>query len=559
MALVVMLMFFQIWRSGWCNDEAAHIPAGLYHLETGKMDAYRVNPPFPRMLAALPLLIDQPKMKWFSLPNLRERSEYVFAHSWISENFSSIPRQLRITRLSTLIFFLLGVWTIWKWSDELYGRSAAYLALSLWCLSPDVITYSAIVAPDLPAAATGLFACYLYWSWLRRSTNNIPWKVCVGVALACLSKFSWLFLFIFLPCLTLVHDVMVTRRRHLRDVEGNFLAFISQRMFRLTIALICAIVLINFAYGFEGTGRTIGSFQFISAALGGNYHGGTGNRFDVDYWRAIPVPVPSEMLQGIDFLKWEFEVGHTSYLRGHWKDTGWWYFYIYAMAVKFPIGYILLTAIGTVSLVTDCVRGRAKSREWVPLLCAGTFVGLISVQAGFTHHLRYVLPAFGFLYIVAARSILALPKWLSRMLILASFAEILSFHLTHLGQSHCFFNALAGGPENGWRHLGYSNVDWGQSTFRMANWAHENPDKRPLTLLFVSSLGNPERMVEGLSVATNVRWKFSDPLQMLVPTEGWYLLSSLQLTYRENEFFRLATPVNWPYADMALFYVAPDN
>jgi len=55
---VVVLLSAQIWRGGWCNDESAKIPAGLYHLETGRMDACRVNPPLFRMLAAIPLLID---------------------------------------------------------------------------------------------------------------------------------------------------------------------------------------------------------------------------------------------------------------------------------------------------------------------------------------------------------------------------------------------------------------------------------------------------------------------------------------------------------------------
>ena len=59
---VAVLLIAQIVRSGWCNDESAHIPAGLYRLETGRMDAYRVNPPLFRMLAALPLLIDHPKI-----------------------------------------------------------------------------------------------------------------------------------------------------------------------------------------------------------------------------------------------------------------------------------------------------------------------------------------------------------------------------------------------------------------------------------------------------------------------------------------------------------------
>ena len=174
---VGVLLIAQIWRSGWCNDESAHIPAGLYHLETGRMDAYRVNPPLPRMLAALPLLIDPPKMAWFSMPSPQARNEYVFAHHWIRENLPKIPRQLRLARSVILLFFLLGGWTVYSWSSELYGRPAGWLALALWSLSPDVITYSATVAPDLPAAATGLFACYWYWKWLYGRKNEIPWEV----------------------------------------------------------------------------------------------------------------------------------------------------------------------------------------------------------------------------------------------------------------------------------------------------------------------------------------------------------------------------------------------
>lgn len=200
--LVAVLLVAQIWRNGWCNNESAHIPAGLYHLETGHMDAYRVNPPLPRMLAALPLLFDHPKMRWFSMTVPHARNEQVFARNWIQNNLEHVPRQLRMARAMMLLFFALGAWTIFHWAKELYGGGAGWLALALWSLSPEVITYSAIVAPDLPAAATGLLACYWYWRWLVSQRSEIPWKVCIGVALATLCKFSWLFLFPLLPCLT---------------------------------------------------------------------------------------------------------------------------------------------------------------------------------------------------------------------------------------------------------------------------------------------------------------------------------------------------------------------
>ncbi|MFG0334682.1 MAG: hypothetical protein ACF8TS_15100, partial [Maioricimonas sp. JB049] len=38
-----------------------------------------------------------------------------------------------------------------------------------------------------------------------------------------------------------------------------------------------------------------------------------------------------------------------------------------------------------------------------------------------------------------------------------------------------YFNELAGGPENGWRHLLGSNLDWGQDFLFLARWLDSIP------------------------------------------------------------------------------------
>ena len=562
---VGVLLIGQIWRSGWCNDESAHIPAGLYHLETGRMDAYRVNPPLPRMLAALPLLIDHPKTNWFSTLAPQARNEYIFAHNWIRENLAQVPRQLRLARSVILLFFILGAWTIYRWSSELYGRPAGWLALALWSLSPDVITYSATVAPDLPAAATGLFACY--WKWLYGQKNEIPWEVCLGVTLATLSKFSWLFLFVLFPCFTLVHDLLSPLE--LRGVQLVGVQSMVQRWHyawrrigKLLIALICTVVLINLVYGFEGTGRRLGDFEFLSTSLGGAHESRfeTGNRYRGTLLVSVPLPLPCEMLQGIDYLKWEFERGMPCYLLGEWKFRGWWYYYLVAMAVKFPIGYFVLIAIGGGSMVASFVRRKSIQGEWLVPLVAILFLAQVSSQTGFTHHLRYVLPAFGFLYILGARSISVLPRRLAAILVGSCLMGTIVFHVTHIGQAHTHFNWLAGGPKNGWRHLSLSNVDWGQSTFRMADWARAHPEKRPLTVVFVSELGSPSNLISDLGIPTRVNWQDSDADgRTRLPIPGWYLMSSEQLTHEQNMHFRNTEPESWPFADVALFFVPEES
>ncbi len=553
---VAALLFAQIWRSGWCNDESAHIPAGLYHLETGRMDAYRVNPPLPRMLAALPLLIDHPKMEWFSLTAPQARNEYAFAQNWIHENLEDVPRQLRLARAVMILFFALGAWTIYKWTFELYGRQAAWLALALWSLSPEVITYSATVAPDLPAAATGLFACYWFWKWLVGGKNEIPWEVSFGLALATLSKFSWLFLFVLFPALTLMHDLL---KRSVSDESKSTLPwrFASQRFGKLTIALMCTVLIINLIYGFEGTGRRLGDFEFLSTELGGEHESRfeTGNRYRGTVLGMMPMPLPCEVLQGLDYLRWEFEGGYPCYLQGEWKARGWWYFYLVAMAVKFPIGYFVLMVIGSGAMISRFMSRQSVHGEWLIPLVGVLFITQVSSQTGFTHHLRYVLPAFGFLYILAARSVTILPRRIAAITVVICLSGTVFYHATHFGLAHAHFNWLAGGPENGWRHLSLSNLDWGQSTYRMADWARTHPEKRPLTVVFVSELGGPSRLIADLDVATSVRWQYQDTGEMTVPMPGWYLMSSEQLTHEQNMYFRNAKPDSWPYADVALFYV----
>ncbi|TWU19332.1 hypothetical protein Poly21_15040 [Allorhodopirellula heiligendammensis] len=119
---VLSLWSMQIARSGWCNDEAAHIPSGLYHLATGRMDAYHVNPPLPRMIAALPLLIDRPMIKWHHSDSPYVRLKYQLAEEWVNENQSSLRRQLILARSTTIFFFGLGIWSIVRWTYRYIGN-----------------------------------------------------------------------------------------------------------------------------------------------------------------------------------------------------------------------------------------------------------------------------------------------------------------------------------------------------------------------------------------------------------------------------------------------------
>lgn len=534
------------------------------------MDAYRVNPPLPRMVATLPLLLDRPNVDWHYSESPYARNEYQFAHRWVSDNPDSLPRLLFWVRSTVLMFFGIGLWSIVRWASRMYGTCAGCLAGATWSLNPDVITNAAVVAPDLPAAATGLAAGYFFWDWLGRPNRPFPWTVATVVALAILCKFSWLFLLPTLPLLTLLNDLWKRRwssetdRSNAIDSDRETSSKPWRDTVRLTLSFSLTALIINWCYGFDGTGTRLGHFEFISHSLAGQdlAMGATGNRFESSLLGSLPMPLPAEMIRGIDYLKWEFENGMQCYLRGEWKHRGWWYFYLYAMAVKMPLGYWLLIGLGAGSLIWDRFRQQPRSKlEWLPLLMAVMFIALISSQTGFTHHVRYVLPAYGFLFIVASRTVVVFPKRVAVTLVAICLSGTLWFHATHLGLAHTFFNPLAGGPNNGWRHLSFSNVDWGQSTYRMVDWVKEHPEQRPMTVLFRSSLGSPEQLIaEQPDVFTSASWRQAKNDHDASPTRpGYYLISSYQMTLPRNRFFWDVEPVDQPCPDMLLFYLSEDE
>ena len=62
------------------------------------------------------------------------------------------------------------------------------------------------------------------------------------------------------------------------------------------------------------------------------------------------------MITGIDLQKWDFDRDRSSYLRGEWRIGGWWYYYLYALLVKLPIGFLLLAVFS--------ITGAIRWRDW---------------------------------------------------------------------------------------------------------------------------------------------------------------------------------------------------
>lgn len=134
----------------------------------------------------------------------------------------------------------------------------------------------------------------------------------------------------------------------------------------LLLIMSVSLGVLNLGYGFEGSFTRLRDFKFVSDLLTGTKldflsSQGEGipssaansnsalfkprslNRFTYTRLADLPVPLPRNYLLGIDIQQRDFEhYGRPSYLGGTWCDHGWWYYYLYACAIKLPLGLSLL-------------------------------------------------------------------------------------------------------------------------------------------------------------------------------------------------------------------------
>jgi hypothetical protein len=469
-------------------DEVAHIAAGISHWQTGTYSMYRVNPPLPRMLAVLPVLLERPDIEGIQPVDIPgQRQELQAGRQFAADNAEHYFRLVRLSRLAGVAWSLLGGWLIYQWASQLYGWTAGCLGAALWCFEPNILGHAQLVTPDIPATVSALATTYCFWLYLR----NPSWEratiagLLLGIAL--LTKFTNLVLYVVWPIMWTLY--------HCGAGGHNPPAIrLSIEIRRGALMVALSLLVVNSGYEFHHTGLPLGSIPFISRTFTGATidTGAPGNRFQDCWLGRIPVPLPEDFLRGIDVQRRDFETGlRPSYLRGEIRQGGWWYYYVYALAVKVPLG-TWAAVLGSLVLTLAGHRSSApwfdEATLWAPVLVV---LGLVSSQTGFNHHLRYVFPILPFVIVSASKLgfFLRRVRWKAGAMVLAPLlwaaTSSLSIHPHYLS----YFNEAAGGPANGHQHLLNSNIDWGQDLLYLKAWLDQHPEARPLGLAYANTVG----------------------------------------------------------------------
>jgi len=368
----------------------------------------------------------------------------------------------------------------------------------------------------------GLIACYLNWRWLKQPN----WTAAVGsgavLGLAELAKTTLVLLF---PVFAISWFIFCARNWR----NSNRRKWIE--FWQLNASFATAVFVLNAGYGFENVGQPLGKIVFISNMFGAQKaHPSSTNRFSDTWLGQILIPLPQNYLQGIDMQRRDFELGLRSYLRGEWRTEGWWYYYLYGLSIKTPIGTLVLFGMAGLLCFLRLGQTTPWEDELVLLLPGAAILAFVSSQTGFSHHLRYALPAvpFFFVWIGRVTSYAGPGQFFWRALVLiAVLASALSSLLVY---PHClsYFNEAVGGPYHGPEHMHDSNVDWGQDLLYLKGWVDRHPEAQPFGLAYY---GNVDPRIAGIKftlppIGPTDPVDFQENRQKEVgPLPGWYAVS----------------------------------
>ena len=451
-ALILLLVFFLqglvfIRANSQTFDEAYHIAAGYSYLVTGDFRVEPQNPPLIKALQALPLFV---RYRLPFNPDTRhwQDGDYLLGHDFLYRSTVPADRLLGLSRLANLFLGGLLIVLIGWWAYRLWGSWAALLAMTLACLEPNLVAHSSLVTTDVGGALFIVLAVYLLWEYLQRPRWGLLVLTGLATGLALVSKFSALLLVPIIGLIVLIVTLLRGSKSGLLPFEANpnrpWQKYVDATVV-VSVIFLVALLVIPPAYFFQGYEPWLsGLRRFLSLAEAGEL---------------------------------AFFLGETSY-------QGWWSYYLVAFIIKTPIGTLLLIAG---SLLFHRHGTPLRRDEAIVLLLPVVFIFLVMTQANMNIGVRHILMVYPFLFILAARlaTIAFQRRWIGRVLIGAPVILTAVSALRIAPHQLAYFNELVGGPEQAYRYLSDSNLDWGQDL----KGVQEYMAKEEVPMIYLSYFG----------------------------------------------------------------------
>ncbi len=483
-------------RLGAVNDELANFPSGVALVSTG-IQADPTHPPLARLAMALPLLLagidpltDHPALgiDWHG-----------YGRDFLFHNVLPWRTILDLARLPIALMFAALAIAVAREARRRWGNAAGLAAGATLAFEPTMLGHGTLATTDLALALAIFLAVLAFDRYVRAPTVPRLLGLAALITVATLTKFAGLLLVPILGIAALAGRLAAGRNANRATGPGCRWWWTAAGM---------SLLMIWAAYGFEVRSLSedpqIAAVREAAAVQEGIRGVADAIGVPIDVLVATPIPAYS-FLKGLGAQAfhaarqdaWE-DADFYQYLDGRYDRGGFGTYYLRTFLYKSTLPSLVLWAWVAIAGTMALLRRRPRlaprpgddRRATVPASAVPAWpvlavppvlwVAACSAQTIDIGH-RYVLPAIPFLAlgvgwlvgrtwdaamaIVRGRAVTSATRTRTAAMAAASVALVAAHAGVAVAASPnhlAFFNAIAGGLPNGWRHLADSNLDWGQ-------------------------------------------------------------------------------------------------
>ncbi len=422
---------FSIRYASQTCDEGLLLVSGYSYFATGDFRMNQDHPPLGKLLLALPVYLFErpafsPDPTAWETARTRPVAGWVIAKEFLYGPEMDADRIVGLGRLTALAAGFLTILLIGLWSYRLWGWNGAAPSVALASFDPTLLAHSSLATLDVLLTFFFFLTAFSLFEYERTRKKKFLLAACAGGAAILEVKFVGLALLLLLGAVWAFWGI-------LKKDEKPWSARLMRSLPIPLLVLGFSLLAIPCAYFFQGYSPWISGFLLQSSHAG---------------------------------------EGHTAYFLGEYSSGGWWTYFLAAFFLKTPVGTILALAL---SLLLPVQGARLSRQAALWLLAPAAAVFLLFSWIGINIGVRYVLPAYPFLFALAGRIgaletarfgkilLRAGPPLLATASVLAAFPHFLGY-----------FNEPAGGWKNGHRFLADSNLDWGQDVKALGRYLKEN-------------------------------------------------------------------------------------
>lgn len=401
--------------------------------------------------------------------NMLPRAVEQLFHPGLTKPDASIDimRGRYVSLLAAVLLALL----VYNWSAELYGQPAALLSLLVFLLCPNFLAHGVFVSADIFACLFMTGSFYFLWKFGNSGQMLHFFLASLSVAVAQLSKFSMVHLFILFPVIVTI--AFLTGNRQLRMGRLVKLLFIFTGVNWLVI---CA------GHLFYGMFIPLNNYQFQSSAfqqLQKIAHGAGG-------W--LLVPFPSPYIKSMDVVMYFDKLGGgmpgslngPTYLLGTSSVHGFWYYYFVVLLYKLPLPVLLLlTACTVLYLVRRSSRVFWKNEMYliIPAIYFLIYLNFFySTQVG-VRHIMIILPL---LYIFIGYFFKQLNTGVSRYIFYALITWQLISVAAYFPHFLPYTNELITDKKLAYTKLADTNICYGEGGRFLQQYLRQHPEAQYL-------------------------------------------------------------------------------